>query len=114
MAIGGTDRDDASPVYFQIYEVSGLGRAESVQIRRLRQPETYNNVAPIYGTDDRIIFTSDRPHNGDRRLYPQLDEYESAPTVTGLWSMKADGSDMKLLDHSPSGDFTREVNSSSR
>jgi hypothetical protein len=28
------------------------------------QPASYNNVSPFYGTDDRILFTSDRPHNG--------------------------------------------------
>jgi hypothetical protein len=37
----------------------------------------------MYGSDDRIIFTSDRPRNGKRHLYPQLDEYETAPTNTG-------------------------------
>ena len=26
--------------------------------------------APLYGTDDRIIFTSDRPRNGQAHLYP--------------------------------------------
>ena len=40
------------------------------------QPANYNNISPIYGTDDRIIFVSDRPRNGASHLYPQLDEYE--------------------------------------
>lgn len=44
----------------------------------------FNNVAPLYGTDERILFTSDRPRSGEVHLYPQLDEYEEAPTVTGL------------------------------
>ena len=84
MVIGGTTKNDYNPVYWQIYEVSGIGQGESVKFMRLPQLDNYNNVSPIYGTDDRIIFTTDRPHNGNRNLYPQLDEYESQPTNTGL------------------------------
>lgn len=114
MVIGGTTKNNYNPVYWQIYEVSGIGQGESVKITRLLQLDNYNNVSPIYGTDDRIIFTTDRPHNGNRNLYPQLDEYESQPTNTGLWSMKADGTDLKLLDHAVSGDFTPIVASDGR
>jgi hypothetical protein len=106
MVIGGTTLNDYSPVFWQIYEVTGFGGGETVQITRLPQPLNSNNVAPIYGTDDRIIFASDRPRSGDPLTYPQLDEYESTATVTGLWSMNPDGSDLQLLDHSVSGDFT--------
>lgn len=105
MVIGGTTQDDYAPVYFQLYEVTGFGQGETVAIRRLAQPADANNVSPLYGSDGRILFTSDRPRNGDPRLYPQLDEYETAPTVSGLWSMRADGSDLVLLDHAPSGVF---------
>jgi hypothetical protein len=114
MVVGGTVRDDYSPVYFQIYEVTGFGQGQTVQIRRLPQPSDYNNVSPAYASDGRIFFTSDRPRNGDPNLYPQLDEYESSPTVTGLWSMQPDGSDLRILDHSPSGDFTPIVDSFGR
>ncbi|MCC6694308.1 MAG: hypothetical protein IT365_01640 [Candidatus Hydrogenedentes bacterium] len=114
MVVGGTTKNDYTPVYFQIYEVTGLGKGEAVNIRRLKQPKDFNNVAPSYDAVDRILFTSDRPHNGDRRLYPQLDEYESAKTVSGLWRMNADGSDLHLLDHSPSGDFEPFVDSFGR
>ena len=106
MVVGGTTPNDYAQVFWQIYEVSGLGAGETVRIARVPQPAGANNVSPIYGTDDRILFTSDRPHNGNPLLYPQLDEYESTPTVTGLWSMNADGSDLRLLDHAVSGDFT--------
>ena len=106
MVVGGTTKNNFDPVYWQIYEVSGIGKGEVVKITKLPQLENYNNVSPIYGTDDRIIFTTDRPHNGSQNLYPQLDEYESQPTNTGLWSMKPDGTDLKILDHSVSGDFT--------
>ncbi|MBX3026174.1 hypothetical protein KF840_14795 [bacterium] len=114
MVIGGTTQNNYAQVFWQIYEVSGLGAGETVRIVRLPQPANANNVSPIYGTDDRILFTSDRPHNGNALLYPQLDEYESTPTVTGLWSMNADGSDLRLLDHAVSGDFTPIVASDGR
>ncbi len=114
MVIGGTTRDDYSPVYWQIYEASGIGQGQTLQIHRLPQPADTNNVSPLYGTDDRILFTSDRPRNGDRFTYKQLDEYESQPTVTGIWSMNPDGTDVKLLDHAVSGDFTPIVASDGR
>jgi uncharacterized protein (TIGR03437 family) len=109
MALGGTKKDDLSPVFYQIYQVSGLGKGEPVKIVRLSQPRDSNNVSPLYGTDDRIVFTSDRPHNADKASYPQLDEYVSQPTNTGIWSMNADGSDLRLLDHAVSGDFTPTI-----
>ena len=114
MVVGGTTPNDYTQVFWQIYEVSGLGAGETARIARLPQPAGANNVSPIYGTDDRILFTSDRPHNGNPLLYPQLDEYESTPTVTGVWSMAADGSDLRLLDHAVSGDFTPLVASDGR
>ena len=114
MVVGGTTQDDDDPVYFQIYEVTGFGVGESVQIRRLPQPADSNNVTPIYASDGRILFTSDRPRGGDRRLYPQLDEYETAPTVSGLWSMQADGSGLAILDHAPSGVFSPFIDSFGR
>jgi PKD repeat protein len=114
MVVGGTVQNDLTPVYFQLYEVTGLGQGETVNIRKLAQEPDYNNVTPIYATDGRILFTTDRPRNGERRLYPQLDEYESTPTNTGLWSMNADGSGVTLLDHSPSGDFSPFIDSFGR
>ncbi|MGH7971091.1 MAG: hypothetical protein ACREIC_20405, partial [Limisphaerales bacterium] len=79
--------DYATVSYWQLYEITNFTDPAAVPVitKVPNQPTNYNNVAPIYGTDDRIIFTSDRPRNGQRNLYPQLDEYEEAPTVTGLW-----------------------------
>jgi len=114
MVVGGTTKNDYDPVYFQIYEVTGIEQGQAVNFRKLNQPEDCNNLAPCYDADDRIIFTSDRPRNGDRRLYPQLDEYESAETVSGLWRMDAGGANLHLLDHSPSGDFEPFVDSFGR
>src|SRR6185295_4110857 len=66
--------------YWQIYEVTGLGEGDTPVITKLpNQPSEANNVSPLYGTDGRILFTSDRPRDGQPHLYPQLDEYEEAP-----------------------------------
>jgi hypothetical protein len=101
--------------YWQIYEVTGLGENETPVIRKIpNQPASYNNVSPFYGTDDRILFTSDRPRSGERHLYPQLDEYEEAPTVTGLWSLDPASGDLRMLDHTPSGLFTPSIDSFGR
>ncbi|MBV9493796.1 MAG: hypothetical protein JOZ54_06090, partial [Acidobacteria bacterium] len=113
MAIGApTVQYRYEDFYWQIYEVSGLGKNDTPVIRKIaNQPASFNNITPIYGTDDRILFTSDRPRNGARHLYPQLDEYEEAPTVTGLWSLNPTTGDLRLLNHSPSGAFSPSVDS---
>src|SRR5262245_14587031 len=101
--------------YWQIYEVTGLGVADTPVITKVpNQPIDYNNVSPIYASDGKIIFTTDRPRNGARHLYPQLDEYEEAPTVSGIWSLNPANGDLKLLEHAPSGDFTTIVDSFGR
>ncbi|HSY49920.1 MAG TPA: hypothetical protein VLC46_13985 [Thermoanaerobaculia bacterium] len=100
---------------WQIYEITGLGETDTPVIRKIpNQPAAYNNVSPIYGTDDRILFTSDRPRSGDTYLYPQLDEYEEAPTVTGLWSLDPVTGDLRMLDHTPSGLFSPSIDSFGR
>ncbi|HKO58536.1 MAG TPA: hypothetical protein VJ276_21905, partial [Thermoanaerobaculia bacterium] len=101
--------------HWQIYEVSGLGKSETPSIRKIaNQPASFNNISPFYGTDDRVLFTSDRPRNGAPHLYPQLDEYEEAPTVTGLWSLDPATGDLRLLNHTPSGLFTPSIDSFGR
>jgi hypothetical protein len=101
--------------YWQIYEITGLGQNDPPVIRKIaNQPAGYNNVSPIYGTDDRILFTSDRPRGGERHLYPQLDEYEEAATVTGLWSLDPISGDLRLLNHTPSGLFSPSIDSFGR
>ncbi|KNZ34100.1 MAG: hypothetical protein AD742_01340 [Methylibium sp. NZG] len=116
MVIGApSEQYKTGDYYWQIYEVSGLGKAESVSITKVAgQPPFYNNVSPLYGTDDRILFTSDRPRGGESHLYPQLDEYENMPTVTGIWSLSATGGDLRLLTHSVSGAFTPIIDSYGR
>ena len=117
MVVGGARQFLRPPLFWQIYEVAGLGAGQSVVITKVpNQPAIYNNVSPIYGTDDRVIFTSDRPRDGQAHLYPQLDEYETAPIVTGIFSIDAGvaGGDLKLLTHTPSGAFTPHIDSFGR
>lgn len=116
MVIGApTQRYQQTTHYWQLYEISGFGVGETVIITKVaNQPQNFNNISPVYGTDERIIFTSDRPRDGAAHLYPQLDEYELAPTVSGLWSLDPTSGDLFLLDHSPSGDFTPILDSFGR
>src|SRR3954468_17056573 len=101
--------------YWQIYEITGLGENETPVIRKIpNQPANYNNITPFYGTDDRVLFTSDRPRGGQRHLYPQLDEYEEAAVVTGLWSLDPASGDLRMMNHSPSGAFSPIVDSFGR
>jgi hypothetical protein len=115
MAIGSPTHFQIPRIYWQMYEITGLGLNDTPVITKIAsQPETYNNISPIYGSDERIIFTSDRPRNGDASLYPQLDEYESAPVVTGLWSLDPATSNLFLMNHTPSGAFTPIIDSAGR
>jgi len=102
--------------YWQLYEITNFTSPSSLPaITRVpNQPTNYNNLAPIYGSDDRIIFSSDRPRNGQAQLYPQLDEYEELATVTGLWSLQPTNGDLFLLTHTPSGAFTPLLDSAGR
>lgn len=102
--------------YWQLYEVTGLGAGQTAVITKVpNQPETYNNLTPIYAADGRILFTSDQPRGGDQpHLYPQHDEYESTATNTGLWSLDPSTGHVFLLQHSPSGSFTPTLDSYGR
>jgi hypothetical protein len=108
--------DYATVNYWQLYEITNFTDSAAVPVitKVPNQPTNFNNVAPIYGTDDRIIFASDRPRNGQRHLYPQLDEYEEAPTVTGLWSLQPTNGDLFMLNHTPSGAFSPLIDSAGR
>jgi len=108
--------DYNSVAYWQLYEVTNFLNSNAVPVitKVPNQPTNYNNISPIYGSDDRIIFTSDQPRSGQRHLYPQLDEYEEAPTVTGLWSLQPTNGDVFLINHSPSGSFSPLIDSAGR
>ena len=100
---------------WQLYEVSGLARGQTATITKVaNQPTNYNNMAPLYTADDRILFTSDRPINGAAHLYPHLDEYESTPTLTGIYQLDPVNGKMNILNHTPSGAFTPIIDSYGR
>ncbi|MEO6182684.1 MAG: hypothetical protein ABIP71_06235, partial [Verrucomicrobiota bacterium] len=107
---------DINTFYWQLYEISNFLYTSSAPVitKVPNQPTNYNNVSPTYGTDERIIFTCDRPRDGSPHLYPQLDEYNDIPTVTGLWSLDPINGNLFMLNHTPSGAFTPFVDSFGR
>jgi hypothetical protein len=97
---------DTPTYYWQLYEITGLDKGETAVISKIAgQPENYNNVAPVYGSDDNIIFASDLPITQKRLHYPPLDEYENMRVVTGLWKLDRASGKYFLMEHSPSGSF---------
>ncbi|MEP7187874.1 MAG: IPT/TIG domain-containing protein, partial [Roseiflexaceae bacterium] len=122
MVVGAPAQATATPptYFWQIYEVTNLGQVIQNQstvpiIQKVpNQPAGYNNITPVYGTNGRIIFTSDRPRNGQASLYPLLDEYNMRPTNSGLWSFDPSSGDLFQLDSSPSGDMTPIIDSFGR
>lgn len=100
---------------WQLYEVTGLAKGQTAVIAKVPgQPAGYNNVSPFYASDDRILFTSDRPRGGEAHLYPQLDEYESTATITGIYSLTPETGQVSILNHTPSGAFSPFVDSYGR
>jgi hypothetical protein len=112
MVVGAPAQYDLNTSVWQLYEISGLGKTDTPVIRKIPSQPAYNNVSPVYASNDSLIFTSDQPRLNRAHLYPQLDEYESSPTVSGLW--KLTGSTLELLDHAPSGDFDPFIDSFGR
>jgi hypothetical protein len=116
MVVGApTQRYQWATFNWQIYEVSGLAQGATATIRKIAgQPAGFNNVSPIYATDGRILFTSDRPPSGAAHHYPQLDEYESSPTVAGIYGLDEASGVLTLLEHAPSGAFSLSIDSFGR
>ena len=114
--VAGAPRNagDTNTFFWRIYELTGLPDGPYAITNVAGQPTNYNNVAPCYSPDGRIIFASDRPRDGSPHLYPQLDEYNDFPTVSGLWSLDPASGDLHLLNHTPSGAFTPFVDSFGR
>ena len=106
--------------FWQLYELTNLDaviantNTPPVIIKVPNQPTNCNNVTPCYATDGRIIFTSDRPYNNQPWLYPQLDEYKGAPSVTGIYSLDPLSGDLKMIEHQPSGVFNPFIDSFGR
>ena len=100
---------------WQLYEVIGLAKGQTAAITRVpNQPANYNNVSPLYASDDRILFASDRPLGGAAHLYPQLDEYESTATIAGLYGLDPASGLLRMLNHTPSGAFSPTIDSYGR
>ncbi len=115
MALGSPAQFQSETSRWQIYEITGLGLLDMPLITKVaNQPEAYDNVSPVYASDDGILFTSDRPRNGEAQLFPQLDEYEEAPSVSGIWKLDPASGTLELLDHTPSGVFSPSVDSFGR
>ncbi|NJL30040.1 MAG: hypothetical protein HC897_20165, partial [Thermoanaerobaculia bacterium] len=116
MVIGSaTQQFQVTEEYWQLYEVTGLARNAPLTITKIpNQPSDTNNVTPIYVPGGRIVFTTDRPRDGRRHLYPQHDEYESTPTNTGLWSLDPTSGELHILSQVPSGAFTPMLDSFGR
>ncbi|MFY0602107.1 MAG: T9SS type A sorting domain-containing protein [Cyclobacteriaceae bacterium] len=93
---------------WQMYEITNLADVVSGAapiIEKIPNQPDYNNISPIYGSDDQIIFTSDAPLFDLAHTYPQMDEYESSPTNTGIFKLDPSTGKTIHLTHSPSGDF---------
>jgi hypothetical protein len=116
MLVGAPTRPAApAPAFWQVYEASGLARGDHLRIVRVPgQPAGANNVSPLYASDGSILFTSDRPRTGAAHLYPQLDEYEATPTITGIWRLDPASGALRILDHTPSGAFSPTIDSYGR
>ena len=115
MVIGAPAIFEQNQYFWQIYEITGFGQGQTISITKLaNQPVDYNNITPIYGSDENIIFTSDLPRTKNRYNYPQKDEYESTPTNTGIWKLDVVSGTVKILQHSPSGSFSPLIDSSGR
>lgn len=117
MVMGAPDGQyDYNDYYWQMYEITGFNYpTQTVAITKVpNQPANFNNISPIYASDGDILFTTDRPRNGSALLYPQLDEYEEAPVVTGLWKLNPATGALTLLNHAPSGDFSPSIDSYGR
>jgi hypothetical protein len=115
MVVGAPGQYENQPYRWQLYEVVGLDEEDTPVITKIaNQPTQYNNVSPIYASDDRILFTSDRPRNGASHLYPQLDEYEEQSTNTGIWSLDRESGALTILNHAPSGAFSPRIDSFGR
>ncbi len=115
MVIGAPNIFQQNDYYWQIYEISGFEQGQTITINKIpNQPVNYNNITPLYDSDDNIVFTSDMPRSKNRYNYPQKDEYESTATTTGLWKLSRQTGEIDLLQHSPSGSFSPFIDSFGR
>ncbi len=114
-----TGSNDVTQFHWQLYELTNLDavifdtNTPPAIVRVPNQPANYNNISPCYATDDRIIFTTDKPFNGQPHLQ-NLEEYKGNPSVSGTWILNPVTGDLRLLNHTPSGAFNPIVDSFGR
>ena len=106
--------NDKRKFYWQLFEISGLGKDEQPVISELPNQPKANNINPIYGTDDRIIFTSDRAIEGDTTTMGYRDESLGMMCVSGVWSLHPGTGELRQLSHSPSGANNLSIDSYGR
>lgn len=109
MIVGSPGRFQVHDWRWQLYEVSGLGPTDTPVISKVPNQPEYSNVQPSYLSDGRILFASARPQGNRAYLYPQHDEYESQPIVSGLYVLNPSSGEVRAYTHSPSGDFHPRV-----
>lgn len=114
MTIGSPAQYKNNTYLWQLYEITGLGKNDQPAITKVPNQPNYNNTAPVYDANSNIVFASDNPRAGQAWLYPQLDEYESFPTNSGLWSLNPSTGNLIQLNHTPSGAFTPRIDSFGR
>lgn len=115
MIVGSpTHSADSTIFYWQLYEITGLGKGDTPIITKIPNQPQANNVSPIYGTKDNIIFISDNARLHSKENYPYLDENIGMRTNSGLWSLQTTTGVLTHLDHSPSGDFSPILDSYGR
>lgn len=110
---------DTTQYSFQLYEITLPTQAQlSANVKpvltKVANQPAYNNVFPTYAQGGKIVFSSDRPYNGQTHLV-QREEYLSLPTVSGLWALDpTDATSLQILHHAPSGAFYPFVDSAGR
>lgn len=115
MMVGGpTARYENPTRRWQIYEVTGLKKGQVAKIKKVANQPGYNNISPIYGSDDRILFSSDKPLFGMKHTYPPLDEYENTESTSGIWKLDPASGELSMIEHSPSGVFDLYLDSYGR
>ena len=114
MVVGSPSRFQVHEWRWQLFEITGLGQAQTPVISKVANQPPWSNIQPSYLSDGRILFTSARPQGGRDYLHPQHDEYESLPIVTGLFALAPGSGALSVLTHSPSGDFHPRVISDGR
>jgi hypothetical protein len=100
---------------WQVYEVSGILQGERVSMKLVANQPQYNNITPLYAANDTLLFTSDAPRDlAKPHLYPMADEYESAPSLTGMWALETGSAKAHILNNTPSGLFSPFIDSFGR